>query len=197
MAVNKIILIGNVGNDPELNYTGSGTAVAKFSLATTEKWKDQSGEKKEKTNWHRCVVFGKRAEVIGEYVRKGSQLYIEGSMEYGSYDKDGVTMYTADVHVKDFQFIGGKREDGGNAGGGQSGGWGQQQQQQTERQGRTYPYGGGVPESQPANTATLKPEGKPQQRQMSQAERMLAQQAAQTQQQSSEPPMDFDDDIPF
>lgn len=187
MAVNKIILLGNVGNDPEVNYTGSGTAVAKFSLATTEKWKDQSGEKKEKTNWHRCVVFGKRAEVVGEYVRKGSQLYIEGSMEYGSYDKDGVTMYTADVHVKDFQFIGGKREDGGNAGGGQSCGWGQPQKTQQQRQ----------PASQPTNTATLKPEGQPKQRQMSQAERMLAQQAAQAQQQSSEPPMDFDDDIPF
>jgi single-strand DNA-binding protein len=108
MSVNKFILIGRVGQDPDTRYLPDGTAVTQLSIATSNKWKDKSGQQKEKTEWHRVKFFGKQAEIINEHVKKGSQMYIEGRMEYGEYEKDGHKVYTSEVRGQVFQFIGGK-----------------------------------------------------------------------------------------
>ena len=117
MSVNKVILIGHLGKDPELKYTPAGRAVAQFSLATNERWTGQDGQKNEKTTWHNIVAWGKQAEVMKEYLRKGSQVYIEGRIDNRSYEKkDGSgKAYISEVVVQNFQFIGGR---GDNAGGG-------------------------------------------------------------------------------
>lgn len=104
-SLNKIMLIGNVGSDPEVRKVGDGQ-VANFSLATNRIWTDASGTKREKVQWHRCNAWGKQAVVIEQYVKKGDRLYIEGEMEYGSYEKDGHTQYTADVKVWNFIMLG-------------------------------------------------------------------------------------------
>lgn len=109
MSVNKAILIGNLGRDPELKYTPSGKAVTTFSLATTERWTGQDGQKTESTTWHNIVAWGRQAEVIKEYMSKGRQLYIEGRIQNRSYeDKDGNKKYISEVVVQNFQFIGGR-----------------------------------------------------------------------------------------
>jgi len=96
--VNKAILIGNLGRDPEIRYTQSGMAVANFSIATSESWNDrESGQKQERTEWHRIVVFGKQGENCGKYLSKGSKVYIEGRISYGSYEREGVKHYTTDI----------------------------------------------------------------------------------------------------
>jgi single-strand DNA-binding protein len=97
--VNKAILIGNVGGDPDVRYMPSGDPVANVSLATSETWKDKSGEKQERTEWHRVVFFGKLAEIVEKYVRKGSKLYVEGKLRTWKYDKDGQTHYSTEVVV--------------------------------------------------------------------------------------------------
>ena len=105
--INKVILVGNLGKDPEVSYTQSGTAVAKFSIATSEKWTDKgTGEKKDKTEWHRITAFGKLGEICGEYLAKGKQVYIEGRLQYGSYEKDGITRYTTDIIASQMQMLG-------------------------------------------------------------------------------------------
>ncbi|MGP1148164.1 single-stranded DNA-binding protein [Serratia sp. CY49633] len=146
--INKAIIIGNLGKDPEVRYTQNGGAVANLTIATSESWRDkQSGEQKEKTEWHRVVLFGKLAEVAGEYLRKGSQVYIEGKLTTRKWeDQAGVERYTTEIHVNVggvMQMIGSKQEAS------QSG-----KQQLPPKQ-----------------------QNKPQT--------------------SNEPPMDFDDDIPF
>lgn len=100
--VNKVILLGNLGRDPELSYTQGGMAVCKFSLATSKKKKDGT----EVTSWHRCTAFGRTAEVITQYVGKGQQLYVEGELSYGQYEKDGIVRYTTDIFVNEFTFVG-------------------------------------------------------------------------------------------
>ncbi len=107
--VNKVIILGRLGKDPEIRYTGEGTAVCNFSLATSEQWKDKStGEKKEKTEWHRVVVFGKVAELCNQYLSKGRQAYVEGRLETRSWDnKEGVKQYTTEIKASSVQFIGG------------------------------------------------------------------------------------------
>lgn len=111
--INKVMLVGNLGKDPETLYTPNGTCVCKFSIATSEKWTDKdTGEKKEKTDWHRITTFGKLGEICGEYLVKGKQVYIEGRISYGSYEKDGITRYTVDIIAKSMQML-------GNSGGGQ------------------------------------------------------------------------------
>ncbi|MEQ9888878.1 single-stranded DNA-binding protein [Pectobacterium zantedeschiae] len=147
--VNKVILVGNLGQDPEVRYMPNGGAVANITLATSESWRDkQTGEQKEKTEWHRVVLFGKLAEVAGEYLRKGAQVYIEGKLATRKWtDQAGVERYTTEIHVNvggTMQMLGGKPDDG---------------QQGNQRQPKTHQQ----------NTPT----------------------------QSNEPPMDFDDDIPF
>ncbi|OWF83378.1 hypothetical protein B4907_11690 [Yersinia kristensenii] len=163
--VNKVILVGNLGQDPEVRYMPNGGAVASITLATSESWRDKAtGEQKEKTEWHRIVLFGKLAEVAGEYLRKGSQVYIEGALQTRKWqDQSGQDRYTTEVVVNvggTMQMLGGKQVDSQGA----------------QSQGRQ--------------------QSGPQQNQQ-----QWGQQHAQGQQQeahqSSEPPMDFDDDIPF
>jgi|GEM_PF-19332 len=136
--VNKVILVGNLGQDPEVRYMPNGGAVANITLATSESWRDKAtGEQKEKTEWHRVVLFGKLAEVAGEYLKKGSQVYIEGALQTRKWtDQAGVEKYTTEVVVNvggTMQMLGGRASGGAPAGGGQpsaggqQGGWGQPQ----------------------------------------------------------------------
>jgi single-strand DNA-binding protein len=112
-SVNKVILVGNLGRDPELKYTPSGTAVANFTLATSENWKDKDGQKQEHTEWHRVVMFGKLAEICGEYLRKGRQVYIEGSIRSRTYkDREGVEKSTFEIRGDTMVMLG-KAEGGG------------------------------------------------------------------------------------
>jgi len=177
--VNKVILVGNLGQDPEVRYMPNGGAVANITLATSESWRDkQTGETKEKTEWHRVVLFGTLAEVAGEYLRKGSQVYIEGALQTRKWtDQAGVEKYTTEVVVNvggTMQMLGGRAQGGGApAGGGQgagnNNGWGQPQQPQGGNQ-----FSGGAQQSRPQQA--------PQQNSAPA---------------NNEPPMDFDDDIPF
>jgi single-strand DNA-binding protein len=116
-SVNKVILIGNLGKDPETRYLPSGEALTSFSIATSETWKDKtSGEKKEATEWHRISAFGKLAEICGEYLRKGSQVYIEGSLRTRKWqDKEGQDRYTTEVRADQMRMLGSR---GGGDGGG-------------------------------------------------------------------------------
>lgn len=159
--VNKVILVGTLGQDPEVRYMQGNKAVANLSLATNESWRDkQTGEMKEKTEWHRVVLFGKLAEVAGEYLKKGAQVYIEGQLRTRKWtDQTGIEKYTTEIVVGQngsMQMLGGRQGGGAGAGGQQQSGWGQPQQPQGGQQ-----FSGGGPA------------------------------------QHSEPPMDFDDDIPF
>ena len=114
--VNKVILVGTCGQDPETRYTPSGTAITNLSLATSEKWTDkQTGQPVEKTEWHRVALFGKVAEIAGEYLRKGSQVYIEGKLQTREWEKDGVKRYTTEIVVDmqgAMQLLGGRPEGG-------------------------------------------------------------------------------------
>lgn len=112
--VNKAIIVGSVGKDPDIRYTGDGKAIANMSVATSEQWKDkQTGEKKEKTEWHRISAFGKLAEIIGEYVRKGQQVYIDGRLQTRKWQgQDGKDRYTTEIVANDMQMLGGKPSGG-------------------------------------------------------------------------------------
>ncbi|MGA0586082.1 single-stranded DNA-binding protein [Dyella sp. KRB-257] len=118
--INKVILVGNLGADPEVRYTASGTAITSLSVATSESWTDkQSGEKQERTEWHRVKLFGRLAEIAGEYLKKGRQVYIEGSLRTDKYtDKQGVERYSTDIVANEMQMLGGGGEGGGMGGGG-------------------------------------------------------------------------------
>jgi single-strand DNA-binding protein len=106
-SVNKVILIGNLGKDPEVRYLPSGDAVANISIATTETWKDKAGEKQEKTEWHRVSMFSKLAEIAGEYLKKGSQVYIEGRLETRKWtDKEGHERYSTEIRADRMQMLG-------------------------------------------------------------------------------------------
>jgi single-strand DNA-binding protein len=106
--INKVIIVGNLGNDPEVRYTPDGTPAANFNVATSEDWTDkESGEKKSKTEWHRIVVWRKLAEICGEYLEKGRQVYVEGKLQTRSWEKDGVTHYTTEIIADTVQFLGG------------------------------------------------------------------------------------------
>lgn len=172
--VNKVILVGNLGQDPEVKFLPSGGSVANISIATSESWKDKNtGEQKERTEWHRVALFGKLAEIAGEYLRKGSQVYIEGQLQTRKWqDQNGQDRYSTEVVVQGFngvmQMLGSRGENGG--------------QQQGSYQ---APQGGGY--------------GAPQQQQQ-QGYQAPQQQAPQRQQQPpqyNEPPQDFDDNPPF
>jgi len=114
MAVNKVMLIGNLGRDPEIRYTTGGQAVANFTIATTEKYTNKSGEKQEDTEWHRIVAWGRLAEICGEYLSKGRMVYIEGSIKTRSWeDKEGNTRYTTEVVARNMQMLGGQGGQGG------------------------------------------------------------------------------------
>jgi single-strand DNA-binding protein len=111
--VNKVILVGNLGRDPEMRYMPDGTAVANFTIATSLTWTDKgSGEKKEKTEWHRIVAFRKLGEICGEYLSKGSQVYVEGRLQTRSWEKDGATHYMTEILASEVQFLGPRQEGG-------------------------------------------------------------------------------------
>ncbi|MCA2471155.1 single-stranded DNA-binding protein [Vibrio sp. 2092] len=172
-SVNKVILVGNLGGDPEVRYMPNGGAVANITIATSESWRDKAtGEQREKTEWHRVTLYGKLAEVAGEYLRKGSQVYIEGQLQTRKWqDQQGQDRYTTEVVVQGYQGI--MQMLGGRAQGGQG----------QPAQGRAQ---GGQPQQHAPQQA------QPQHHQQSQP-----QNHQQPQQQYNEPPMDFDDDIPF
>jgi len=166
--VNKVILVGTCGRDPEIRYLPNGTAVANVSLATSESWNDrQTGQKVEKTEWHRVVLFGKVAEIAGEYLRKGSQCYIEGKLKTREWEQDGIKRYATEVNVDiggTLQLLGGRPD---NQGGGQ---YQQQRPPQQQRQQHQQP----------------------RQQYNYNANDNYGQQS-----QQSAPPDNFDDDIPF
>ncbi|MFT6733898.1 MAG: single-strand DNA-binding protein [Polaribacter sp.] len=177
--VNKVILVGNLGQDPEVRYTPNGSAITTISIATSESWKDKNtGQMNEKTEWHRVVFFNKLAEIAGEYLRKGSQVYVEGKLKTDKYkDKEtGQDRYSTSVVVDGFtgvmQMLGGRNE-GGSAPMGQTRAPQQNQQQQ----------------NQPQNQA---PQGQPQGNQPQQGQAPQNQQPANNEFNDS-----FDDDIPF
>ena len=120
--VNKVIIVGNLGADPDVRQTGSGTSITTLSVATKDTWTDkQSGEKQERTEWHRVKMFGRLAEIAGEYLKKGKQVYIEGSLRTDKYtDKQGVEKYSTDIIANEMQMLGGN--DGGGGGGQRQGG---------------------------------------------------------------------------
>ena len=110
-SLNRVTLIGNLGRDPEVRYTQGGAAVANFTMATTDRWTDPSGEKKERTEWHRIVAWGKQAEIAGEYLRKGRQVYVEGSLQTREWtDRDGNKKCTTEIRAQRFQMLG-RRDD--------------------------------------------------------------------------------------
>ena len=113
--VNKVIILGNLGADPELRSSPSGVTTCRLSIATSMNWTDKgSGEKKEKTEWHRVVFFGRSAEVIDQYLKKGQQLYIEGRLQTSKYEKDGIERYSTDIIGESFNFISGSASSGQN-----------------------------------------------------------------------------------
>ena len=121
--INKVIIVGRLGRDPEMRYTPDGTAVANFSVATSEEWKDKNtGEKKERTEWHRIVAWRRLGEICGEYLSKGRQVYVEGKLQTRSWEQDGVKRYSTEIVATDIQFLGGRDDTGGgrSAGRGQS-----------------------------------------------------------------------------
>ncbi len=116
-SVNKVIIVGNLGRDPETRYMPSGDAMTSITVATTDSWKDKAtGEQKEQTEWHRITFFGKLAEIAGQYLKKGSQVYVEGSLRTRKYtDKDGVEKYATDIKADSMQMLGGRQGMGGGA----------------------------------------------------------------------------------
>ncbi|VFQ44113.1 single-stranded DNA-binding protein [Desulfoluna butyratoxydans] len=175
-SLNKVMIIGNLGRDPEVSYTPSGLAICKFSIATTDVRVDRnSGERTERTEWHRITVFGKTAENCGRFLAKGRQVYVEGRLQTSSYEKDGITRYSTDIIANQVTFLGGRNADGGGQqgggfGGGQNGGYqgGGYNQNQNQNQGGGYGSAGGYPGSynsapqQPAQQPPQQPAAQPQ-----------------------------------
>jgi single-strand DNA-binding protein len=182
--VNKVILVGNLGNDPEVRYMPNGNAVANLSIATSESWKDQQGQLQEKTEWHKVTMYRRLAEVAGEYLKKGSQIYLEGKLQTRKWqDQQGNDRYTTEVIADQMQMLGGRNE---GAGGGQNSGGGQGGYQQRPQGGQSnqggYQQGGG--QSNQGGGGQQRPAQSPQQ-------------APQQTPPMAEPDFDFDDDIPF
>ena len=209
--VNKVIILGNLGKDPEVRFMPNGGAVANLALATSDSWKDkQSGEQKEKTEWHRVVIFGKLAEIAGEYLKKGSKVYIEGSLQTKKWtNQQGQDQYSTDVVVQGYngvmQMLDGKSsqgQGGGFANQGQQQGGGFQQQAPQQQQGGFAPQqqaqsqqGGFAPQQQaPAQQGGFAPQ---QQAPAQQQQGGFAPQQQAPKVNPQEPSIDFDDDIPF
>lgn len=224
--VNKVILVGNLGKDPEVRFMPNGGAVANLTIATSDSWKDkQTGEQKEKTEWHRVAMFGKLAEIAGEYLKKGSKVYIEGQLQTRKWqNQQGQDQYTTEVVVQGFngtmQMLDGRGQSGGQQAGG---GFNQGQQQGGGFQQQAPQQGGGFNQGQ-QQAAPQQSYNKPQQGGFNQGQQQAAPQqsynkpqqgggfanqgqqqggfAPQQQQQApkvnpQEPSIDFDDDIPF
>jgi single-strand DNA-binding protein len=131
--INKVILVGNLGRDPEVRTTPSGQPVAKFSVATTRRWKDRDGNRQEATEWHNITCWGRQAEVAGQYLTKGRQIYVEGRLQTDSWEdrETGKKMYRTEIICENFQMLGQRGDSGGSAGGG------------AEEGGSSYGQGGG------------------------------------------------------
>jgi single-strand DNA-binding protein len=159
-SVNKVIILGNLGRDPETRYTTGGDAVTNLNIATSEQWKDKSGEKQERTEWHRVVLFGRQAEIAGEYLKKGRSVYIEGRLQTRKYtDKDGVEKYSTEIVADRMQLIGGREAGGGGAdvdfaAGGAGSGAGGAGGGSGSGGGRRESSGGGAPKGSPAKKNT-------------------------------------------
>jgi single-strand DNA-binding protein len=153
--INKVILVGNLGNDPEVRYSQSGTAMTSISVATSESWKDKtSGEQQERTEWHRVKFFGRLAEIAGEYLKKGSQVYIEGKLRTDKYtDKAGVEKYSTDIIADEMQMLGGKMSGGEGGGGSRPMGGGGA----PRSSGGASSYGGGSNESRGSGNNQMPP----------------------------------------
>jgi single-strand DNA-binding protein len=200
--VNKVILVGNVGGDPETRYMPSGGAVTNLTLATSESWKDkQTGQPQERTEWHRVVFFNRLAEIASEYVRKGSKVYVEGSLRTRQWEQDGVKRYTTEIVASEMQMLD-SRQGGAQSGsqdGANTGGFAPQQGVgQAPAQGYNQQAAQGRPQ-QPQQQSYQQPQGQPQGQQQGQQ-----QQQSQTQQPQQQPQQQaggfddgFDDDIPF
>ncbi len=169
--VNKVIIVGNLGNDPEVRYSNNGAAIANISVATSDSWKDKNtGERQERTEWHRIVMFNRLGEIAGEYLKKGSKVYIEGKLQTRKWqDQQGNDRYSTEIVADQMQMLDSR---GSGMGGGQGGGYQQQggqqfgggQQQSGQQQSGGQQFGGGQPQQTPSQPA---------------------------------PATDFDDDIPF
>ncbi|EAM6226134.1 single-stranded DNA-binding protein [Salmonella enterica] len=185
--INKVILIGNLGQDPDVRYMPNGGAVANFNLATSETWRSkQTGEMKELTEWHRVVVFGKLAEIAGEYLRKGSQVYIEGQLRTRSWDdNNGVTRYVTEIVVS----MQGTMQMLGNRQAQNSGDWSQQQPQGSQSSG-TQPASSQA--AKPAAAAAKKGRGKGKSKQTQTPSAPVT-----SMPDPSEPPYDFEDERPY
>ena len=189
--VNKVILVGNLGNDPEVRYMPNGNAVANLSLATSESWKDQQGQVQERTEWHRLTMYRRLAEIAGEYLKKGSQIYVEGKLQTRKWqDQQGQDKYTTEIIVDQMQMLGGRGGEGGGGNGGYQrpqnnqggynqapaqGGYNQAPQQGGGQQGGYNSNQGGGYNQAPQGGNQGQPKTPPM----------------------AEPDFDFDDDIPF
>ena len=189
--VNKVILVGNLGNDPEVRYMPNGNAVANLSLATSESWKDQQGQVQERTEWHRLTMYRRLAEIAGEYLKKGSQIYVEGKLQTRKWqDQQGQDRYTTEIIVDQMQMLGGRGGEGGGGNGGyqrpqnnqggynqapSQGGYNQAPQQGGGQQGGYNSNQGGGYNQAPQGGNQGQPKNPPM----------------------AEPDFDFDDDIPF
>ena len=189
--VNKVILVGNLGNDPEVRYMPNGNAVANLSLATSESWKDQQGQVQERTEWHRLTMYRRLAEIAGEYLKKGSQIYVEGKLQTSKWqDQQGQDKYTTEIIVDQMQMLGGRGGEGGGGNGGYQrpqnnqggynqapaqGGYNQAPQQGGGQQGGYNSNQGGGYNQAPQGGNQGQPKNPPM----------------------AEPDFDFDDDIPF
>lgn len=177
--VNKVIIVGNLGNDPEVRYMPNGNAVANLSIATSESWKDQQGQQQERTEWHRVTMYRRLAEVAGEYLKKGSQVFIEGKLQTRKWqDQQGNDRYTTEIIADNMQMMGGRSD-----------GQGQGNYQQRPPQTRQQNEGGFTPQ-QSAPTAN-------NQGGFNQAPNPSSNNQASNTPKMSEPDIDFDDDIPF
>ncbi|MGM0481945.1 MAG: single-stranded DNA-binding protein [Pseudomonadota bacterium] len=186
--VNKVILVGNLGADPEIRYTQNSTAIANFSLATSESWKDkQTGEPREQTEWHRCVSYRRLAEVVGEYLKKGSKVYVEGRLQTRKWQgQDGQDRYTTEIVVNEMQML----DSRPGSGGGMNQGMGQNQNQNQNQN-----MNQGAPQQQGGYQQNSPQQGSPQQGGQ-QNPPQQGQQPSQPQPFSPDS-TDFDDDIPF
>lgn len=201
--INKVILIGNLGTDPEVRYMPQGGAVANLTVATSESWTDKAtNEKKEQTEWHRVVIYQRLAEIAGEYLRKGSKVYIEGKLKTRKWqDKDGVERYTTEIIANELQMLDGRgdgQQQGGGMGGGQQGGY--QKPAQQQQGGYQQPAQQAAPAYQQPQQGGYQPAAPQQQggyQKPAQPQGGYQQPAQQQQRAPMEPPIDFDDDIPF
>jgi len=144
MSVNKVILVGRLGRDPETRYTGGGQAVANFSVATDETYKDKAGERQKRTEWHKIVVWGKQAEIAQQYLKKGSLVFIEGRIQSREWqDKEGQKRTSFEIVASNFRMLGGRGDGGSGGGGGYSGGTGRSEEHDQAGPGDEFAGGGG------------------------------------------------------